>query len=539
MLKTYSKTEQDHIINAICQLNSSFDSKALLFDAQSDKPLLPYLVYEMMIDPVALAQVLAESFDVSFIKLLNPSVSKVKCDDAVLHYLFDQHLIPILLDDGIIHLAIYDPLCIRKQAELSVYLKCEIKFCFVAYDQMVGCLHAREAKKQLSQFNPLRKSRITSHIDMRTITDMIITSAIHAKASDVHLEPSIDGLTIRFRVDGLLIRYINLHHNLIKTIINRIKIMANLDISQQRLPQDGRVLFLSKYYEERELRVSICPTTCYEKIVIRILNANQKHLQFKCLGLADYDLKLIKRYIKKPQGLIVVTGPTGSGKTQTLYSMLNYINTPEKNIATIENPVEIKLKGITQVNVNYEIGLHFSTALRSFLRQDPDVIMIGEIRDRETADIAIRAAQTGHLVLSTLHTNNASDTLTRLKNMGVPSYNLIHSLSLIIAQRLVRVLCIHCKRAVNVPFHDIDVHYDSVGCDACFNGYKGRRGLFEILPVSAEVQQLIISDSVTAKLQAYLDKSRHQFLAATCLELVRDGVTSAAEYQRIIASDVV
>lgn len=323
----------------------------------------------------------------------------------------------------------------------------------------------------------------------------ILEEAVLRAASDIHFETYEDFYRIRFRQNGLLQVIATLPSNLSTRIAARIKILSNLDIAEKRLPQDGR---FSLCFAERliDFRVSSCPTFMGEKIVVRILDAACTQRPIETLGFTTEQQEIFLNAVQRPQGLILVTGPTGSGKTATLYSTLNYLNTYEKNIVTVEEPVEITLPGVNQVNTNIKCGLNFSDIVRSFLRQDPDIIMIGEIRDRETAKVAIQAAQTGHLVLSTLHTNNARDTVLRLLNLGIDPTNILTSLSLIIAQRLVRKLCNFCKKIrqdisldylVSLGSSEQEAKsvclYQAVGCPQCIDGYHGRMGLFEIMAI--------------------------------------------------------
>ena len=314
-----------------------------------------------------------------------------------------------------------------------------------------------------------------------TFVEQILTDAIHRNASDIHCEPQADIYRVRMRIDGILHEITQAPPHLSSSIISRLKILAQCDISERRLPQDGRFTFTALNGQTRDCRLSSCPTLFGEKIVVRLLDANKKLLTIEELGLSPRDQTLLLNALAQPQGLILVTGPTGSGKTITLYTALEHLNRKTHNISTAEEPVEIQLSGINQVNIHEKAGLTFASVLKAFLRQDPDIIMVGEIRDRETAEIAIRAAQTGHLVLSTLHTNSAPDTLIRLLNMGIAPFNLASSLRLIIAQRLVRKLCIHCQQK---------------GCHYCVDGYNGRQGLFEFMPISKALSSLILQSNL-------------------------------------------
>ncbi len=374
----------------------------------------------------------------------------------------------------------------------------------------------------------------------------ILLDAIKKGISDVHFEPYEHEYRIRYRLDGLLSEAASPPIALSNRIAARIKIMSNLDISERRVPQDGRFKLKLSRTRAIDFRVSSCPTIGGEKIVMRILDPGTTKLGIEALGFSPLQKTHFLNTIVRPQGMILVTGPTGSGKTVTLYTALNILNTIEKNISTAEDPVEIKVPGINQVAINPKAGLTFSSALRAFLRQDPDIIMVGEIRDIETAEIAIKAAQTGHLVLSTLHTNSASETLTRLLNMGVPSFNIASSVSLIIAQRLVRRLCEHCKQPrddvttsslMELGFGQQDATalkpYKAVGCPQCSNGYRGRIGLFEVMPMTKSLGQMIMSggNSLDLLKQAQTDGMLTVYQAG--LEKIKEGITTLEEVNRV------
>lgn len=332
-----------------------------------------------------------------------------------------------------------------------------------------------------------------------------LVDAIQKEASDLHFEPYANEYRIRYRQDGILHEISTPPLHLASRIAARIKIMAQLDSAEKRLPQDGAFTMKLSPTQAIDFRVSTCPTTEGEKVVIRVLDSRNTQVGIDGLGLNSIQQSLFIQALNKPQGLILATGPTGSGKTVSLYTALNLLNSPNINISTVEDPIEIKITGINQVNINPKIGLSFAKILRSFLRQDPDVIMLGEIRDMETAEIAIKASQTGHLVLSTLHTNSASQTVTRLIQMGIPSFNLASSLSLIIAQRLARKLCSYCKikkeltseELIKIGFKNYLLPeitlFDAVGCNLCSQGYKGRIGLFEVLTMNQSLRQLILN----------------------------------------------
>ncbi|MCL1146893.1 type IV-A pilus assembly ATPase PilB [Shewanella marinintestina] len=374
----------------------------------------------------------------------------------------------------------------------------------------------------------------------------ILTDAIRKGASDLHFEPYEKRYRIRFRIDGILHEVSEPPVNLSGRISARLKVMSKLDIAERRVPQDGRIKMKLSRSKSIDFRVSTLPTIWGEKIVMRILDSSSAQLGIEKLGYEDDQRLLYEEMLQKPQGMILVTGPTGSGKTVSLYTGLNILNTEERNISTAEDPVEINLEGVNQVHINLKAGLTFASALRSFLRQDPDVVMVGEIRDLETAEIAIKAAQTGHLVLSTLHTNSAAETLTRLINMGVPGYNIASSVNLIIAQRLSRRLCSNCKQPENIPTdallklgftqQQVDAGitlHKPVGCDLCSGGYKGRVGIYEVMKMSDEIARTIMEggNSLQILKQAKLQGMRD--LRDSGLLKVIQGVTSIAEINRV------
>ncbi|MCG8315474.1 MAG: type IV-A pilus assembly ATPase PilB [Pseudomonadales bacterium] len=373
----------------------------------------------------------------------------------------------------------------------------------------------------------------------------ILLDAIKLGASDIHFEPYEKSYRIRLRADGILQEVATPPVNLAGKLAARLKVMSRLDISERRIPQDGRIKLKLSKSRAIDFRVNTLPTLFGEKIVLRILDPDSAKLGIDMLGYEPNQKQLYMDALEQPQGMILVTGPTGSGKTVSLYTGLNILNTPERNISTAEDPAEINLEGINQVNVNTKVGLDFSSALRAFLRQDPDIVMVGEIRDLETANIAIKAAQTGHLVLSTLHTNSAPETLTRLRNMGVPAFNIATSVSLIIAQRLARRLCGHCKEPMNIPnevlleegFKESDIGsfkvYGPKGCDKCNSGYKGRVGIYEVVKVTDKLSRIIMEDGNSIEIADAARKEGFNDLRTSGLLKVMQGVTSLEEVNRV------
>ena len=370
----------------------------------------------------------------------------------------------------------------------------------------------------------------------------VLLDAIKKGASDIHFEPYEKTYRIRFRLDGYLKEIATPPVQLANKLAARIKVMSRLDIAERRIPQDGRIKMRISKNRAIDFRVSTCPTLFGEKIVARILDPSSAMLGIDALGYEPQQKELYLKALAQPHGMILVTGPTGSGKTVSLYTGLNILNTEDTNISTAEDPAEINLPGVNQVNVNPKVGLTFASALRAFLRQDPDVIMVGEIRDLETAEIAIKAAQTGHLVLSTLHTNDAPKTLTRLIDMGVKPYAIATSVSLIIAQRLARKLCSNCKAPIEMPaeallregFSEEEVAegiqiYKPVGCNQCTDGYKGRTGIYQVMPVSEEIQKIILQGGNAVDIAVQSAQEGIWDLRRSGLEKVKAGITSLDE----------
>ncbi|MBV8784195.1 MAG: type IV-A pilus assembly ATPase PilB, partial [Gammaproteobacteria bacterium] len=374
----------------------------------------------------------------------------------------------------------------------------------------------------------------------------VMLDAIRRGASDIHFEPFEKIYRVRLRMDGVLKEIAQPPVQLAQKLSARLKVMSRLDIAERRVPQDGRIKMKLSKNRAIDFRVSTCPTLFGEKIVLRILDPAQAMLGIDSLGYEGFQKDLYLKYLAKPQGMILVTGPTGSGKTVSLYTGLNILNKEDTNISTAEDPAEINLPGVNQVNVNPKVGLTFAAAMRAFLRQDPDVIMVGEIRDLETAEIAIKAAQTGHLVLSTLHTNDAPQTLTRMVDMGVKPYAIATSVSLIIAQRLARRLCSHCKQPMEIPreallkegFSESEVGtglklFVPKGCSNCTDGYKGRVGIYQVLPVTDAIARIILAAGSAVEISDQAAKEGVWDLRRAGLEKVKNGLTSLEEVNSV------
>ena len=374
----------------------------------------------------------------------------------------------------------------------------------------------------------------------------VLVDAIRKGASDIHFEPYEDDYRVRLRIDGLLKMVARAPVKLNQRIAARLKVMAQLDIAEKRVPQDGRIKLNLSKTKQIDFRVSTLPTLFGEKVVLRILDGSAAKLGIDKLGYEPDQQKLFLEAIHKPYGMVLVTGPTGSGKTVSLYTALGILNDETRNISTAEDPVEIRLPGVNQVQQNNKRGMTFAAALRSFLRQDPDIIMVGEIRDLETAEIAIKAAQTGHMVLSTLHTNDAPQTIARLMNMGIAPYNITSSVTLVIAQRLARRLCSNCKRPANLPAHallaegftqeqlDAGIElYEAVGCDECTEGYKGRTGIYQVMPMTDEISTIILAGGNALQIAEAAQAIKVNDLRQSALKKAAAGVTSLAEINRV------
>ena len=374
----------------------------------------------------------------------------------------------------------------------------------------------------------------------------MLLDAIKRGASDIHFEPYESEYRVRYRMDGILRTVAKPPVKLNPRISSRLKVMSGLDIAERRVPQDGRIKLNISKTKAMDFRVSSCPTLFGEKIVLRILDGSAAKLGIDMLGYEDEQKKLFMDAIVKPYGMVLVTGPTGSGKTVSLYTALNILNTDERNISTVEDPVEIRVPGINQVQQNNKRGMTFSAALKSFLRQDPDVIMLGEIRDLETAEIAVKAAQTGHMVLSTLHTNDAPQTISRMMNMGIAPFNIISSVTLVIAQRLARRLCPHCKKPMALPEHamlaegfsqaQIDAGvtlFEAVGCDQCNDGYKGRTGIYQVMPLTEEIQKIILEGGNSMQIGEAAARSGVNDLRKSAMKKCAAGIISLVEANRV------
>jgi type IV pilus assembly protein PilB len=533
-------------------------------------PLVSYLVQNGLVEAKAIAASAAEEFGVPLMDLSVFDVESVP-KDLVKEQLIKQHNALPLVRRGVrLFVAVSDPTNLQALDEIKFQTGVNTEPVLVEEDKLAALierfLNAQEddglgdldgGDLEDLDMDAFEDNDAADDEDVANATDdtpivrfvnKMLLDAIKTGASDIHFEPYEKTYRVRFRTDGVLNVMSTPPQNLGVRLAARLKVMSEMDISERRVPQDGRIKMKLSKTRAIDFRVNTLPTLWGEKVVLRILDPSSAKMGIEALGFEDFQQKLFLECLHRPQGMILVTGPTGSGKTVSLYTGLNILNTAERNIATAEDPVEINLEGINQVNVNHKVGLDFSSALRSFLRQDPDVVMVGEIRDLETAEIAIKAAQTGHMVLSTLHTNSAPETLTRLKNMGVPAFNLATSVNLIIAQRLARRLCNECKVSLDVPKdvlveegfteEDIQTGFELFeanvdGCDKCNNGFKGRVGIYEVVKITPELSRIIMEDGNALELAAQAAKHGFNDLRRSGLVKVMQGVTSLAEANRV------
>jgi type IV pilus assembly protein PilB len=470
--------------------------------------------------------------------------------------------LPIFVKDEVLYLATTDP-TIENLYDVSFLTGLDVRLVIVEGSQLTGIIDDLLNKLIISEIsgpaadeqggitiNPYKEDTpelSTYDVESAPVVNYvnkIIVDACEKGASDIHFERYENDYRIRFRMDGVLYPIAQPPLKLANYLLARIKIMSNLDITEHRVPQDGRFKVTLSKTKSIDFRVSVCPTLYGEKIVLRLLDPSQVFHNIDQLHMEPFQKDHLVNALQSTQGMILVTGPTGSGKTVTLYSALNFLNSTEDNIMTVEDPVEIPLHGINQVHVNPKIGLTFSTALRSFLRQDPDIIMVGEIRDLETADISVKAAQTGHLVLSTLHTNSGPETITRLIYMGIEPYNLASSLVLVMAQRLLRILCQYCKQKETLPgdillkegfkLEDIDSLqlFKAGSCERCTNGYKHRMGIFEVMPITQAMALLIMKGANAIEIGEQAKKEGLLSLRENGLDKVKKGLTSLSELNR-------
>ncbi|WP_201587512.1 type IV-A pilus assembly ATPase PilB [Psychrobacter jeotgali] len=527
--------------------------------------LVSYLISNKMADAYALAKLLSQSFGDPFFDLdvLNSEVIPKELVDEKIVRKFNA--LPIFKRGQRLFVALSDPTridaidAIAFNSRLSVEtvvveeskLKRRIDSVYADTMQSFGGFADNDLNIEFEDSDEEDgETTLTTSVDEAPVVKFVnkmLVDAIRMGASDLHFEPYEKSYRVRFRVDGVMEKMASPPVQLASKIAARLKVMSQMDISERRVPQDGRIKLKLSKNKAIDFRVNSLPTLFGEKIVLRILDPSSAMLGIDALGYEPDQREMFLEALHKPQGMLLITGPTGSGKTVSLYTGVNILNTGQTNISTAEDPVEINLEGINQVNVNQKVGLTFANALKSFLRQDPDIVMVGEIRDLETAEIAIKAAQTGHMVLSTLHTNSAPETLTRLRNMGVASFNIATSVNLVIAQRLARRLCKNCKKTIDVPrqslielgFTDEDLDhpestiYEPVGCNECREGYKGRVGVYEVMKVNQDISRIIMEDGNAMDIKDAAVKNGFRDLRRSGIIKVLQGVTSIQEMMRV------
>ena len=526
---------------------------------------IEYLVKQRMVDDTRVAKAAAEYFGLPFCDIQAFNQDLIPAEYLGIQLVKRQAALPLFKKSGLLYLAIVDPTT-ENLYELRFLTGLDLRLVIVEATKLSQIIDELLNTKILSEMDELGNERLDNiKVDAYREDDeandfaaydvesapvinyvnRILLDAIDKGASDIHFEHYQESYRIRFRQHGILYPITSPPLKLANYLLARLKVMSNLDITEHRVPQDGRFKLSLSRKKSVDFRVSVCPTLFGEKVVLRILDPKQITQGLDKLGMNDTQKQHYLAGLHHSQGMILVTGPTGSGKTMSLYSGLNYLNSNDRNISTVEDPVEIPLQGINQVHVNLKVGLTFSVALRSFLRQDPDVIMVGEIRDLETAEIAIKASQTGHLVLSTLHTNSAPETVTRLMNMGIAPYNLASSLTLVIAQRLLRVLCKECKEVEDFPsevllqegFAAAEIGsfqlYKASGCEQCIQGYTGRIGIFEVMPNTPKMAELIMAGANALQIVAQAKNDGVMNLRESGLIKVKQGITSLAELNRV------
>jgi type IV pilus assembly protein PilB len=542
------------------------DKDALKAQEQADRkktPLVSYLIDHKLADGKRIATAASAEFGVPLFDIdaieLDADVTKLVDEKLVRKH----HALPLFKRGNRLFVAVSDPTNLQALDEIKFHVGATTEAILVEETKLRGIIEKAMADSDTTLADMAGGAEL-DNLDIGSVEDdsegdtsdaddapvvrfvnKVLLDAINTGSSDIHFEPYEKVYRVRYRRDGVLREIAAPPVALSRRLAARLKVLSRLDISERRIPQDGRMKMKLSKNRAIDFRVSTCPTLFGEKIVLRILDPSSAQLGIDALGYEEDQKQLYMDALAQPQGMILVTGPTGSGKTVSLYTGLNILNTEDKNISTAEDPVEINLPGINQVNVEPKVGLTFSSALKAFLRQDPDIIMVGEIRDTETGEIAIKAAQTGHLVLSTLHTNDAPQTLSRMLNMGIAPFNIASSVSLIIAQRLARRLCNACKKPTDIPketllaegFGEKDLTnlkiYKSIGCDQCDSGYKGRVGIYQVMPVSEAMARIIMAEGNAIQLAEQAQKEGINDLRQSGLLKVRQGTTSLEEINRV------
>ena len=545
------------------QVSAENMQNALLNAKKANQDIVPYLINELKLSPLLIAETISVEFAEPVFDISTYDASLIIREDIDEKLITRYRVLPIFKHANVLFVATSNPTNIEAVDAIRFSSKMNTETIIVEYHKLEKLIEQNFAEESTFDFDDDFDLDITIDTPDKNADESeeekgeeapivkyinkLLVDAIRMGASDLHFEPYEKVYRVRYRVDGVLRQIATPPLQLANRLASRLKVMSQMDISEKRVPQDGRIKLKLSKNKAIDFRVNSLPTLFGEKLVLRILDPSSAMLGIDALGYEPAQKKLFMDALDKPQGMLLITGPTGSGKTVSLYTGLNILNREDTNISTAEDPVEINLEGVNQVNVNNKVGLTFAAALKSFLRQDPDIVMVGEIRDLETAEIAIKAAQTGHMVLSTLHTNSAPETLTRLRNMGVPSFNIATSVNLVIAQRLARRLCSQCKEAVEVPeqsllemgFTEEDIVnpefqiYQPVGCSECRDGYKGRVGIYEVMKVTPEISRLIMEDGNAIQIADAADQAGFNNLRRSGLMKVMQGVTSLQEVNRV------
>jgi type IV pilus assembly protein PilB len=546
-------------------LDESVAREAMTAATTEKKPLATYLSERRLVSAAAMAAANSVEFGVPLLdaSAFDPAQSAIK---LVNEELLRKHgVLPLLKRGNRLFVGVTDPTNTHALDEIKFQTNLAVEAILVDADTIARCLdrwmETTDSLGETGDDEGLENLEVgkddelggsDSGVDAKgddtpvvKFVNKVLIDAIRRGASDIHFEPYETDYRVRMRIDGILKQVAKAPVKLNTRIAARLKVMSQLDIAEKRVPQDGRIKLNLSKTKQIDFRVSTLPTLFGEKVVLRILDGSAAKLGIDKLGYEEDQKKLFLDAIAKPYGMVLVTGPTGSGKTVSLYTALNILNEDARNISTVEDPVEIRVAGINQVQMNVKRGMTFAAALRSFLRQDPDVIMVGEIRDLETAEIGVKAAQTGHMVLSTLHTNDAPQTVARLMNMGIAPYNITSSVTLIIAQRLARRLH-DCKRPVHLPEHALLTEgfsaeeiaagitlYEPVGCPDCTEGYKGRTGIYQVMPMTDAIQAIILEGGNAMQIAEAAQKSGVRDLRQSALLKARNGVTSLAEINRV------
>ena len=543
---------------------SAEDMRTALANAKQEKTdIVAYLVSHHNLSPTTIAETISVEFGEPLFDIGAYDPGQILREDIDEKLITKHRILPIYKNANVLYVATSNPTNIEATDAIRFATKLNIETVIVEHNKLEKLIEQNFTEENTFDFDddfdldvdvdttdPTKEEDEKDKGEEAPIVKYInklLIDAIRMGASDLHFEPYEKMYRVRYRVDGVLRQIATPPLQLANRLASRLKVMSQMDISEKRVPQDGRIKLKLSKNKAIDFRVNSLPTLFGEKLVLRILDPSSAMLGIDALGYEPEQKELFMEALDKPQGMLLITGPTGSGKTVSLYTGLNILNREDTNISTAEDPVEINLQGINQVNVNPKVGLTFAAALKSFLRQDPDIVMVGEIRDLETAEIAIKAAQTGHMVMSTLHTNSAPETLTRLRNMGVPSFNIATSVNLVIAQRLARRLCSQCKKTADIPkqsllemgFTEADLQspefqiYEPVGCNECREGYKGRVGIYEVMKVTPEISRIIMEDGNAIEIAEASARAGFNNLRRSGLVKVMQGVTSLQEVNRV------